>query len=422
MKILVLTPDVTADGFKVSYNTGFSLMVNQIAKSFAAGGNDAYLYSSSLVCNETKTGGYVLLGRTIMDIVLNSRLRDWIRATRYLLRGNLSLGLRKRLFKYIVSTGYVEKLIDRVSPDIVHINSVTPAIFPFLIACVRSGKPFAVTLHGLFSFITPNEETLIEQTVLYKLLGAGNYVTCVSSGVRDRLLRFYGYGHDRNMPVVLNSFTPGRANDNADVTGNCILSVGNICDRKNQIQVLRAYAMLPADIRKKHKLCIIGKDGLGGRLQEMAAGLGVDADCIFTGSLPHDEVCSWISCASMVVMASLDEGFGLPVIEGYSLGIPAVCFSDIDAFADLYSPDAMIPVRSRTDEALSDSILEALKFKWDKSRIVKVSEKYSAERMTDAYVNVFNQAIVEKTDNSKLTGWIDDYVMSSRKFEDWKIR
>lgn len=419
MKILILTPDVTPKGMATGYNTGFSLMVDQIASDFAGMGHDVYMYSSSFVCNEMNTGGYHLQRRTIKDIVLSSRIRDWAKAFRYLFSGNIPLPMKKKLFKYVVSTGYIEKLIRKINPDIVHINSAMMAIFPFLVACNRCRKPFVITLHGLFSFVSPNDETYIEHTVLVKLLKAGNSVTCVSSGVRQRLLSFMGLENISNLSVVLNTF-PAEVNiGQCLVEEGCIVSVGNINERKNQIQTLRAYSLLPLEIKEKHKICFIGKDCLDGKLRDEASRLCLEKYCIFTGTLPREDTYAWISKASVVVMASIDEGFGLPVIEGYRFGVPAVCFSDVDAFGDLYSPVSMVPVYERTDLDLSQAINTALTKEWDRDAIIKFSGKYSSASMVNAYIDVFKRARKVFPDNRGLVRWIDKFVMDTRDYRKW---
>ena len=60
MRILFLTQDITVKDIPRAYNTGFSLMVAQIATALAAEGAEVYVSSSSLTNGTTvvysKTG------------------------------------------------------------------------------------------------------------------------------------------------------------------------------------------------------------------------------------------------------------------------------------------------------------------------------------------------------------------------------
>ena len=87
VRILILTPDITPNGIARSYNTGFSLMVNQIACALAARGDEVYVSASSLFHPglSAEVAGYRLLPRSLGSLLRHSRLRDWWRAVCYAL-------------------------------------------------------------------------------------------------------------------------------------------------------------------------------------------------------------------------------------------------------------------------------------------------------------------------------------------------
>lgn len=295
MRILILTPDVTPRSIKRGYNTGFSLMVNQIACALSYSGDDVFLSSSSFFnpgLGKDKEG-YNLLPRSLWSIIRHSRLKDWLKAFRYFFTTQpLRFGERYKMAKYIVSTGFNEYLIRTVRPDIVSVHSIMPAVLPFIWSAVRCNVPFAVSLHGVFSFLHLDFETSLERNILKYLISRGTYVTFVSSGTRRRLADCYGYMSE-NMKVITNALPSEGMQDissHTEVQKNCILSVGNLCERKNQLQTLRAYSMLPEEMRKAHRLCFIGKDGMNGLLQKETDRLGLNGYVIFTGVLSRSEV------------------------------------------------------------------------------------------------------------------------------------
>lgn len=419
VRILILTPDITPNGIARSYNTGFSLMVNQIACALAARGDEVYVSASSLFHPglSAEVAGYRLLPRSLGSLLRHSRLRDWWRAVRYALTSQkLKAGERYMIAKYTVSTGFNEHLIRSIRPDVVSVQSMMPAVFPFILASLRCQVPFAVSLHGVFSFLHAGFGTCVEQNILKLLVRQGTEVTFVSSGTRSRLAECYGRLSD-NMKVVLNALPPVSVRPGGSgVRKGCIVSVGNLCERKNQWQTLMAYSLLPEEVRKRHALCFIGKDGMDGRLQREAEARGLAGQVIFTGVLTRPEAYAWVEQAALVVLASKDEGFGLSLIEGFRFGMPGVCFSDIDAYKDIASPDALLGVDERTDEALALGMQLALGWQWDKEAILRHAARFTDEKMAEAYHEVFRQARLPQVTADEFTSWMDRYVLQSCRF------
>lgn len=50
----------------------------------------------------------------------------------------------------------------------------------------------------------------------------------------------------------------------------------------------------------------------------------------------------------------------MSLIEGYRFGLPAICFSDIDAAYDIYDDKCTVLIKERTDEAVSYAIQRLL--------------------------------------------------------------
>lgn len=439
MKILIFSQDITVKEVPRNYNTGFSLMVAQIAAALAAEGAEVFVSSSSLSNDTTvvRSGGgkkqFTLLGRNPSRLLARLRWKDVPRAFRHALSAHEMPVMRRfKLLKYTISIGFNIHLIRETNPDVVFIHSLGPETLPFITAALHTRKPFVLALHGLF-YDQPGPDSFSTQgeiRLLPGLLRAGMPLTVVGSGMRGKLLKLYGWKECGNIHVV-----PNALNDEADETGNTdnaessgsstgrcadagnpwtrtyrILSIGNLCERKNQLQTLRAFALLPSGIREKSQLCLIGKDTLDGALQREAERLGIGQSCIFTGSLPHDEVFRWARTASVMVLASKSEGFGLSIIEGYHCGVPAVCFNLIDAFEDLYHEKCMTPVCEYSDEALSDAIRKALLREWDKEFIRAFARKFGNHAMATAYIDVLRKAQPTALTESDFNRMVDGFL------------
>lgn len=411
MRILIFTPDLSPADMKRPYNTGFSLMVNQIAESLGEEGYEVFVSCSAFFSERRKSGHYTLMERNARLMASHIRMKDIAKAVKYaFLSPKKTLHERRTLLKYSLSTGFCQYIIKETNPDAVFIHSAMPAVIPFISASIRCNRPFVITLHGVFHRFSPCFQTYMEKSVMKVLIKKGITVTAISSGTRRRLLEECGCGERHNVKTVLNA-SPAPQNIPAEKVKGQIVAVGNICERKNQAQLLRAFALLPERLKEKSTLVLIGKDTLGGSLQQLAASLGISGKCSFTGSLSHRLTYEYMTHSDILVLPSKDEGFGLPITEGYKSGLPAVCFNDIDAFADLYNPLCMIGVTQRSDKALAEAITQALQKDWDRDAIRAFGEKFSTKEMARQYAQALAGEKGGKISEQEFDKAVNSYIM-----------
>ena len=126
-----------------------------------------------------------------------------------------------------------------------------------------------------------------------------------------------------------------------------ILASGGTDRRKDVRSLVRGFALLPDALRRSHHVVIMGYAEPGcvrEILREMDGGL--QERILFTGFIPLAETLAWYSAADLLVYPSLDEGFGLPVLEAMAAGIPVVC-SDLDVLREVGGDVAVfVPPRS----------------------------------------------------------------------------
>jgi glycosyltransferase involved in cell wall biosynthesis len=154
--------------------------------------------------------------------------------------------------------------------------------------------------------------------------------------------------------------------------------------RKNFKGLIRAFALLPDDVKQRHQLVLVCKLNNRDRLELLdtiaQAGLKED-DVILTGFVPDDELRMLYASCALFVFPSFHEGFGLPVIEAMWCGAPAIgsSLSSVpevigreDALFDPHDVEGMARLihRSLNDGAFRQSLLEhaaqhARSFSWD---------------------------------------------------------
>ncbi|OGG24531.1 hypothetical protein A3A79_05095 [Candidatus Gottesmanbacteria bacterium RIFCSPLOWO2_01_FULL_43_11b] len=161
---------------------------------------------------------------------------------------------------------------------------------------------------------------------------------------------------------------------------NYILSVGTIQPRKNYIRLIEAFSMVLPNFPGL-KLVIIGKKGwLFDETLEAPSKFGILKDVIFLHSVQDTLLSGFYQHAKCLVLPSLYEGFGLPVLEAMALKCPVVV-SRISSLPEI-AGDAGIYVDPENVESIADGIIKALTEKNDdriKKGLIQV-KKFSWEK------------------------------------------
>lgn len=212
----------------------------------------------------------------------------------------------------------VEWLAGRV--DITH--SLHPLMMP-----TRSGARF-VTIHDLF-FLDSGNQTSAEIRRDYARLAASHAARAdvvVVNSEYTRALVIDRLRVERDRTVLCYPGAPDWKPLPRPANPGPILFIGSIEPRKNLGALLQAYTML-ADQRAAPDLVVAGRLPPSGSPD---AGViaqtrpEVAARVRYLGYISDEERQRLYREASMLVIPSLDEGFGLPALEAMTLGLPVV--------------------------------------------------------------------------------------------------
>lgn len=133
------------------------------------------------------------------------------------------------------------------------------------------------------------------------------------------------------------------------------LFVGTLEPRKNLRRLIEAFALLPQTLRHQYQLVIAGGHGWGGLdLNNMIKQLNVVEDICLTGEVTDAQLSTLYTHARFLAMPSLYEGFGLPLLESMSQGVP-VLTSNISSMPEIVG-DAGVLVDPLNIHSISDSL------------------------------------------------------------------
>ncbi|WP_300667588.1 glycosyltransferase family 4 protein [Desulfoluna sp.] len=154
-----------------------------------------------------------------------------------------------------------------------------------------------------------------------------------------------------------------------------------------------------ASMKKKNRfvlLTVIGQPKEGGIVQRLVTSLGLSEVVEFTGRVSDERLVEEYARASVAVVPSLYEGFGLPVGEAMACGVPVVC-TDGGALSEVAGDAARI-VPAGDVSALETAICDLLddrKLGVDLARkgVDRVHERFVWRQTAEATVSVYRRMI-----------------------------
>lgn len=181
------------------------------------------------------------------------------------------------------------------------------------------------------------------------------------------------------------------------LSSNYLMAIGSTDPRKNISTLLRAYKLLPENLMNTHQLAIIWTHPfMMNILQKEVEELGLNERVCFLNQVNDNDLLMLYNAASIFVFPSLEEGFGLPLLESMACGTPVVAgenssipeiVDDAGVLVDTTDPKdiAMGIIRVLTDPDLkADLIRKGLR------RSTDFSWEDCANRTIEAYAQAYS--------------------------------
>lgn len=406
MKVLIYIAKIyePQDPQMVNDRSGIALYLHDFAITMAQDIEvyvATYQFSSGKIINNVH-----YLRHNSFDTIRYNKVLDIKNAVTTFLKtdGNLKNKAKRSFFRLDFSR--FDNILDTLQPDIVNLHGVNYEMLRQIEACKKRNIPFLISFHGLIG-IDPSVKATPElkniEKIVFQSADKENWpVTVVSTGVKERAIAFYSLHKKDNISVILNGtklneFFLNKQNKKCDELlqegKKIVVCVGSVSVRKNQEQVVSAWKLLPAEVRKKYVLLIIGADLLQGKLQKRITEEQLGNEIYMLGFLEKAELNYIYKKAALNILASIDEGFGLSIIEAMRFGVPSVIFNDIDAAKDLYNEEVMILVKKRENKFLANAILQGLTKQWDATFIQNFSKRFSMEMVKQEFTGLYNSIL-----------------------------
>lgn len=215
-------------------------------------------------------------------------------------------------------------------------------------------------------------------------------ILCVSPGIREAVLNWIDFHHELIQtiptPIDLHDTAP-KLNKNGEFSENPsyqIVNIGRLNPEKGQKYIIYALYRLLYDYKADARLTIIGEGPLKENLTEIARELGVSHSIHFTGyisnPIPH------LANADLFVSASLQEAFGLAILEALGVGVPVVstdCPYGPRYILDNGKYGSLVPLRDSC--ALADSMYKDLKSNHDHCKLKSRAKEFDISNIMHHY-------------------------------------
>jgi glycosyltransferase involved in cell wall biosynthesis len=161
-----------------------------------------------------------------------------------------------------------------------------------------------------------------------------------------------------------------------------VLSVGSIQTRKNTARLVEAFSRT----RPGWKLILAGAAGFGAhQTLDLIRNSPRAADIHVTGYVSNAQLDALYRRASLFAFPSLDEGFGIPVIEAMAHGLPVIT-SNRSALAEI-SGHAALQVDPEDTSALTDALQHWMDSPAERERYSSLGLAWSAPFTWDRAVD-----------------------------------
>jgi len=202
-------------------------------------------------------------------------------------------------------------------------------------AILGSPIPQVTVVHDLLPLFFPAEyprQQYYFRSLVPRVLRSSRVLVADSESTRRDITQSYGIAPDK-VRVIYPGYDPDTYSANGSdrplrsVEGSYLLYVGNLLPHKNLLSLLDALAILRRRYRARLIIRGDGQPAYARAVRERVETLGLGDLVSFQGYAAEGALRDLYAGAACLVLPSLREGFGLPVLEAMACGTPVITSS-----------------------------------------------------------------------------------------------
>ena len=217
-------------------------------------------------------------------------------------------------------------------------------------------------------------------------------IVAISQSTRNDLIKYWHIPEEK-ITVVYNGFTPPEPA--ACEKLNQILYISRIeHPGKNHLNLLKAFELLPEDLRKKYTLVMPGASWNGAEtVFEYAEKSPCKEQFKFTGFVDFAKLPELYAQSAMYIFPSHFEGFGLSLLEAMHAGLPCACSNNSSlgelgaGAAELFDPASVQEISDAMKKILTDPAYSRLLSEKGKAKSAGFRWQNTANGLCNIYRN-----------------------------------
>tara|TARA_B100001248_G_scaffold53928_1_gene35470 strand:+ start:392 stop:1483 length:1092 start_codon:yes stop_codon:yes gene_type:complete len=143
-----------------------------------------------------------------------------------------------------------------------------------------------------------------------------------------------------------------------------ILHIGTFEKRKDLLTLIKGFKILKDELKVDYKLVLAGSTYINGdnkvllKIQKYIKENNLFSSILMPGYIDKNKALYFYNNSLMYVFPSLDEGFGIPLIEALKLKVPVIC-SDIPIFREI-ADDSVLYFETKNEINLFERMKELI--------------------------------------------------------------
>lgn len=179
------------------------------------------------------------------------------------------------------------------------------------------------------SIVSCHSEDLLNIYPVEHSLKTATSIHCVSNFAKKKVLQIVPKrANDINVilnAIDLNYWEKYRKTEK----NNWIITICRLVKRKNVDSVIRAFSLLPPQLRNNYKYLIVGDGPERQTLENLVKELNIQNSVSFLGSVTDEKKADLLASSRLFVMCPTlynneNEGFGIVYIESQAVGVPVL--------------------------------------------------------------------------------------------------
>ena len=216
--------------------------------------------------------------------------------------------------------------------------------------------------------------------------------------------------HNFSIIAIYQSFLKSKIDDNRIlknlnlVDSDFLLHVGSFDKRKDLITLVKAFKLLKDDKANDHlKLVLAGQKILNGNevvLNELDSYIltnNLSKSILMTGYLSRAEICSLYNKAFIYVFPSIEEGFGIPILEAFALKTPVVT-SNAEAMVEIADGAAQHYNAGNYTE-LFKTLTKLINSKSERTHLIEKGSERVKDFSREKFIKDYEQFILNSVKN-----------------------